>query len=54
MRSVNTEEESLYGGLSVQCSWWGSEKAEGGEEAGMSTGNETCAAWKNDVLYIPD
>lgn len=33
---------------------WGSEKAEGGEEAEMSIGNETSAAWKNDVLYIPD
>lgn len=33
---------------------WGSGKAEGGEEAGMRIGNGTSAAYKNDVLCVPD
>lgn len=45
MRSVNSEKESQCGDLSFLCSWVAQcEGREGGEEAGMSNGNETFAA----------
>lgn len=42
---MNTEKESQRGDLSFLCSWVAQrEGREGGEEAGMSNGNEAFAA----------